>query len=352
MSLEDCRRQVDELDRRLVALLNERAKLSKEIGRIKASNGTDIYAPERERFVFEQILAHNEGPLSPDALKDVYHAILAGSRALQRPLHIAYFGPAGTFTHEAAQRRFGSAVNYLPMRTIPEVFNATEKGLADYGVVPVENSNEGVVSHTLDELVDSELKICAEIALAVSQNLLATSPLSNVQRVYSHPQAIAQCRNWLASHLRSAEVVEVASTSRAAELAAGEPNSAAIATVAAAQLYNLEVIAPRIEDNADNFTRFLVIGQAMSGRSGSDKTSILFSVRDRVGALHDVLDVFLRRSINLTKIESRPSKRKAWDYLFFVDFIGHPEDEPVSAALEELSHECVLVKVLGAWPVE
>lgn len=352
MNLADCRRQMDEIDRRLVALLSERAALSLAIGRIKAGNGGSTYAPERERFVFDHVLGLNQGPLSAEALKDIYQAILAASRALQRPLHIAYLGPAGTFTHEAAERRFGSSVTYLPTRSIPEVFAAAEKGHADYGVVPVENSTEGVVTHTLDMFVDSELKVCAEISLAVSQHLLSNSGLAEIARVYSHPQAIAQCRGWLMQNLPAAELVEIASTSRAAQMAAGEPGSAAISTETAARLYGLEVVARRIEDNAANFTRFLVIGPKMSQRSGSDKTSLIFSIKDRVGALHDALDVFLRHSINLTKIESRPSKRKAWDYLFFVDFIGHPEDERVAAALAALSQECVLVKVLGAWPLE
>lgn len=352
MALEELRRKIDDVDARLVSLLNERATLSVEVGRVKAGDGTSTYAPERERGVFDHVLGLNGGPLSPEALRDIYRSILAGSRALQRPLQIAYFGPAGSFTHEAAQRRFGSVVNYLPARSIPEVFEATEKGHADYGVVPVENSTEGVVTHTLDVFVDSELKICAEIGLAISQHLLSNSTFEDIKRVYSHPQAIAQCRGWLAEHLPHAEVVEVGSTSRAAQMASGQASTAAIATETAAELYGLEVVARRIEDNAANFTRFLVIGPKMSQRSGCDKTSLLFSVRDRVGALHDVLDVFLRHSINLTKIESRPSKRKVWDYLFFVDFLGHPDDDLVATALREISEECVLVKVLGAWPVE
>src|SRR3990172_3782483 len=211
MTLAEYRRRMDDIDRRLVALLNERAALSVPIGRIKADNGGHTYSPEREKYVFDHVLGLNEGPLTPEALKEGYRAILAGSRALQRPLHIAYLGPAGTFTHEAAERRFGSAVTYLPTRSIPEIFAATEKGQADYGVVPVENSTEGVVSHTLDMFVDSELQICAEISLAISQHLLAKSDLAAIRRVYSHPQAIAQCRGWLIQNLPGAELVEVGS---------------------------------------------------------------------------------------------------------------------------------------------
>lgn len=352
MNLEDLRSRIDEIDRQIVALLNARARVVLEIGALKHERDSEVFDPQREKLVVENVVEANEGPLSAEAIRSVYSAIFSASRALQRPLRVAYLGPEATFTHQAAKRRFGDAAQFVPARTIPEVFLMTEKGATDYGVVPVENSNEGVVSHTLDMFVDSELKICAEVTLPITQNLLAKCDLSSIQKVYSHPQAIAQSRGWLTQNLPHVEIVEVTSTARAAEMAAAEPLAAAVANELAAEVYGLRIVEPRIEDNTLNVTRFLVIGQQMSPRSGHDKTAILFSIKDRLGALHDTLEIFLRHGLNLTKIESRPSKRKAWDYVFFVDLLGHPDDEAVGAALEELGDECVFVKVLGAWPLE
>ncbi|MCL4459566.1 MAG: prephenate dehydratase [Chloroflexi bacterium] len=352
MNLDELRQRIDDIDQQIVALLNARAELSLQIGAVKSDNEVNIYVPERERRVYDNVFQANQGPLSKEAIREIYGSILSASRALQRPLRVAYLGPAATFTHEAAKRRFGTAVEFLPARSIAEVFSETEKGESDYGVVPVENSIEGVVTHTLDMFVDSELKICAEVLLAVSHHLLGKGCLADIRKVCSHPQAIAQSRGWLQEHLPSVELVEVASTARAAEMAVLDPTIAAIGTESAADLYGLNILESHIEDSASNITRFLVIGRQMSQRSGDDRTAIMFSIRDRVGALHDTLEIFLKYGINLTKIESRPSKRKLWDYIFFVDLVGHPDDEHVAAALNELSRECVFVKVLGAWPQE
>lgn len=352
MSLEEYRRQIDALDRQIVALLNQRAELARRIGMLKGENRDAVYDAERERQVYANICAANSGPLPEGALKSIYAEIISASRALERPLKVAYLGPPATFTHEAAQRHFGTAVDFLACRSIAQVFAAAERGEAHYGVVPVENSLEGIVSHTLDLFVDSDLKICAEVALEINQHLMGRVKLEEVRRVYSHPQALAQARGWLAEHLPEAELTEAPSTVRGAELAAQDPAGAAVGPALAAQLYGLSILVPCIQDSSSNVTRFLVIGPEMSRRSGQDKTALMFSIKDRVGALHDALGIFKRHSINLTRIESRPSKRKAWDYIFFVDLEGHPEEQNVGQALQELAQECVYVKVLGAWPRE
>jgi len=351
--LEAWREQIDALDRQIVALLNRRAELARQIGWSKRNQGEAVFIPEREEAVLRNVLAANCGPLTTAHLRAIYGEVLSASRALQRRLRVAYFGPAATFTHRAARVRFGSFAEYVPARSIDEVFARTETGEADYGVVPVENSTEGAVTHTLDLFVESPLKICSEVSLPIVHHLLSRAArLEEVQRVYSHWQALGQCRRWLAEHLPGRELVEAPSTAGAARQAAAEAGAAAIGTEEAAALYGLQALARQINDQTDNYTRFLVIGRQMSRPSGRDKTSVLFSVRDRPGALHQVLGVFARRQINLSRIESRPSKRKAWEYIFFVDLDGHPEVEPAASALAELEQECLLVKVLGAWPVE
>lgn len=350
--LAELRSKIDQIDQRLVQLLNERAELSRALGAFKRANGSAIYDPSRESEVIRRITAASSGPLSAEALGRIYTTIMSVSRELQAPLRVAYFGPAATFTHQAVIKHFGESATLIPAKTIADVFLMTEKQLADHGVVPVENSTEGMVSHTLDMFVDSELKICAEILLPITQNLMSKCALQEIRRIYSHPQGIAQTRDWLAQNLPGIELVETTSTARAAEIAAVEPYSAAIAAEVAAKEYGLEIVQARIEDNPANFTRFLVIGQRMATRTGNDKTAILFSVRDRVGALHDALEAFRGNQINLTKIESRPSKRKPWEYVFFVDLIGHPEDLGVRDALAKLSEVCHEVKILGAWPLQ
>ena len=354
--LATIRREIDEIDRELIGLLNRRAQASVEVARIKRGGDVATYVPSREQEVFDNVLQANAGPLTEAHVRAIWGEILSASRALQRPLRIAYLGPEGTFTQRAAETaaklRFGSFVEYLPCRTIPDVFDVTEREQADYGVVPVENSTEGSVGQTLDLFMDTSLKICSEILLPITQHLIGRGSISAIRRVYSKDQALAQCRNWLAANLPDAELVETSSTTVAAQRAAAEEGAASIGPEEAAAEYGLQVLARAIQDKAHNTTRFLLIGQTIGQPSGRDKTSILFSVRDRVGALHDVLAVFARRGINLTRIESRPSRRQPWEYVFFVDFGGHPEEPNAAAALEEMREACTSVKVLGAFPVE
>ncbi len=363
-SLGAIREEIDALDRQLIQLLNRRAAASLEVARIKrealgeTGGGASVatYVPGREQEVLNNVLSANKGPLTEAHVRAIYSEILSSSRALQRPLRIAFFGPAGTFTHRAAETaarvRFGSFVEYVPGRTVQDVFELTERGDTDYGVVPVENSTEGSVQQTLDMFMDSDLKICSEILLWITQHLIGHGPVSEIKRVYSHPQALAQCRRWLVAHLPQAELVESLSTTAAVEHAAQEAGAAAIGTEEAAARYGVPVLARGIQDQVHNSTRFLLLGRETGARSGHDKTSVLFSVRDRAGALYDVLSVFARRGINLTRIESRPSRRQPWEYVFFADFVGHPEDQEVSRALEEMYAACTMVKVLGAWPTE
>jgi chorismate mutase / prephenate dehydratase len=355
-SLAAIREEIDSIDRELIALLNRRAAASVEVARIKRSGDVSTYVPSREQEVLNNVLGANEGPLTETHVRAIWSEILSASRHLQRPLRVAYFGPQGTYTHRAAEAaasvRFGSFVDYIPLRTVEDVFSATERGNADYGVVPVENSTEGSVGQTLDLFMDSPLKICAEILLRITHHLVGRGTLETVQKVYSHPQALAQCRRWLTTNLPAAELIESSSTSAAVRMASELDGVAAIGSEEAAIRYGVPVLARAIQDQAHNTTRFLLVGQRIGRPSGRDKTSILFSVRDRVGALHDVLSVFARRGINLTRIESRPSRRQPWEYVFFVDFTGHPEEPTAAAALEEMQDACTTVKVLGAWPVE
>jgi chorismate mutase/prephenate dehydratase len=353
--LDDLRQRVDQLDQQIVRLLNNRAKLSIEIGKAKqapasgAAQSAPVYAPGREADVVERLAKGSAGPLPPEALKAIYGEIISSSRALQQPLKVAFLGPEATFSHQAALAHFGRSATLLPVATIPDVFRETEVGRADYGVVPIENSTEGPVTFSLDSFVDSELKACAEFRLEIHQALMSRVGLSEVKAVYSHPQAIAQCRGWLRSHLPDVPVLETASTAGAAEQAAREPAAAAIGPEIAAAKYGLNVLEPRAEDVAGNVTRFLVIGPHMGERTGHDRMALLFSIRDRVGVLRDVLSVFAGAGINLTKIESRPSRRRAWDYLFFVDLEAHPEDPGVPEALQQVRELTVFTKVLGAW---
>ena len=348
--IERLRRRIDEIDQKLVALLNERTRAALEIGHRKQAEGEEPYVPAREREVLEKVLAANRGPLSRSALLAIYREIMSAALSMEKRIAIAYLGPQATFTHMAARSRFGENVTYRPFESIAEVFAAVEKGRADYGVVPIENSIEGAVSHTLDEFVDTELKICAEIYLPISHHLLTRDPSREVVKIYSNPQVFGQCRRWLLEHMPGVELIPVSSTARAAELAAREPGSAAIASRLAGELYGLKILEENIQDELGNTTRFLVIGRKISGPSGRDKTSILFGVKDKVGALYEALGPFKRYNINMTKIESRPNRSKAWEYFFFVDIEGHANDESVQKALREMRSHCTILKVLGSYP--
>ncbi|MFA4989206.1 MAG: prephenate dehydratase [Candidatus Omnitrophota bacterium] len=351
MNLKNLRRKIDSLDKKIIQLLNARAKITLDIAGVKSKSGRSIYVPEREKEVLRKAAFLSRGPLAIKALEAIYREIMSSSLALEKPLKIAYMGPEASFSNLAALKRFGSQVSYVACASIAEVFSDVEREASDYGVVPVENSIEGAVTHTLDMLVDADLKICSQIILDVAHNLLAKSAKDKIRRVYSNPQVLAQCRIWLQENLPKAEQIEVSSTTAAARIVAKERNSAAIASLLAGKVYKLKVMARDIEDSPHNITRFFVIGKTDAGKTGRDRTAILFSIKDKVGALHDMLLPFKKYKINLTKIESRPSKRKAWDYYFFVDLVGHQQDRRIQKALRELESKCKFLKILGSYPI-
>lgn len=348
--LLELREKIDKIDVEIIELLNNRAEITLDIGKIKAKIKKPIFAPKREYEIYKKLSKENKGPLTNDTLKAVYREIMSGSLALEKPLNIAYLGPEATFTHIAALKKFGVSVEYLKANTIPEVFTEVERGRADYGVVPIENSTEGAVTHTLDMFMDSDIKICSEVILPIVHNLLGRCKIDKIKKVYSNPMVIAQCRNWLEKNLPNVEIIPVSSTTRAAQLAASSTGAAAIASELASETYGLNILAKSIEDLAQNYTRFLVIAEKESEPTGHDKTSVLFSMKDRPGALHDVLIPFKKRGISLTKIESRPSKKKVWKYYFFIDMQGHIKDKKVKSAIEALSKNCNFVKILGSYP--
>jgi len=350
VSIPKHRQAIDKLDARIVRLLNERTRHVLAIGDIKLAAGEEVYAPHREQAVLKRICALNPGPMTNDQLRAVYREIMSSALALEKTMTIAYFGPEATFTHQAAIQRFGSSLKYSPQKTIADVFTDVGKKSADYGVVPVENSTEGIVSHTLDMFMDSDLKIVSQIVLPVQQCLLSNSPRKQIKKLYVHPQSLAQCRGWIQTHLPAAELVETSSNARSAELAAREKSTAAIAGVLAAEKYGLRVLETDIQDSAGNATRFLVLGRQCSPPTGDDRTSLMLSVADKAGALHEAIAAFRRYKINMTKIESRPSKRKAWEYFFFIDCEGHAQDRKVAKAIELLGQHCNFVKVLGSYP--
>jgi chorismate mutase/prephenate dehydratase len=353
MEIRQIREKIDQLDKKIVSLLNQRARLIQKIGKLKKQKGLTVYVPEREKEVYKRISEYNLGPIPTNYLKAIYREIMSASLSLEKRITIAYLGPPATFTHLAALKKFGSCVEYLECSNITEIFNEVEKGNADFGVVPIENSIEGAVTHTLDMFIDSELKICSEVYLEIVHYLLSKEKsIQKIRRIYSNPQVFAQCRKWLEKNLPWAELMEVSSTARAAQIVAKEKHSACIASRTAKDIYGLNVLASSIEDAPGNVTRFLIIGRSIPEPSGDDKTSIMFSVKDRVGALHDMLVPFKKNEINLTKIESRPSKRKVWDYYFFVDLEGHCKQTRVTKALRELEKVASFLKVLGSYPKE
>ncbi len=349
--IKDVRKKIDQADGKILALLNKRAELAREIGEIKRSRSKLYYIPGREEDIFERLHSLNSGPFPTDSIKPVFREIISACRSLEKKLQVAYLGPEATFTHIAGRQQFGHRADFVAERSISDVFEEVERGHADYGVVPIENSTEGVVTHTLDMFLHSDLTICAEIVLEITHNLLSlTGDVQKVQRIYSHPHALAQCRNWLRKNLPSVTVQEVASTSEAARMAAVDRDAAAIASEFAGVYYNLKTIAQGVEDLKHNYTRFLVIGREMGPRSGRDTTSIVFSVKDRPGVLYDALGHFAGRDINLSKIESRPLKGRAWEYVFFIEMNGHTSEPEIAGALKELEEDCVFVKVLGSYP--
>jgi chorismate mutase/prephenate dehydratase len=349
--LEKLRREIDQIDNEILKLLNKRAEVVIGIAHIKRNEKAKFYSPEREREILERLTALNKGPFPHETLKVIYREILSASLSLEEPLKVAFFGPLATFTHLAAFRHFGSSASFMPVESIRDVFDAVEAGKAGFGVVPVENSNEGVVSYTLDMFMDYDLKVSAEVMLEISHNLLSKSgDKAKIKKIYSNPQAAAQCRRWLELNLPGVPILESTSTAKAAELASVDDEAAAIASELAAKIYDLRFFEKNIEDIKHNYTRFLVISKEFPPKTGRDKTSIMFSIKDRPGALYDILSPFKRAKINLTKIESRPSKRKAWEYIFFVDMEGHIDDKKVRKAVDTMKENCLYVKILGSYP--
>jgi chorismate mutase/prephenate dehydratase len=350
MNIPEHRKAIDKSDTQIVKLLNERTRHVLAIGEIKRKAGEEIYAPHRERAVLQRICRKNQGPITNASLRAIYREIMSSALSLEKSLTVAYLGPEATFTHQAAICRFGASLLYSPQKTISDVFTEVSKNRADYGVVPVENSTEGVVTHTLDMFVDSDLKIVAQIILPIQHCLLANCTRAQIKKLYAHPQSLGQCRGWVQTNLPRVEIIETSSNARSAELAAKEKGAAAIAGVLAAERYDVPVLDYDIQDNVANATRFLVLGRQCGPPTGDDRTSIMYSLVDRVGALYSALAAFRRYRINMTKIESRPSKRKAWEYFFFVDCQGHMEDRRLSKAIALLSTHCSYAKVLGSYP--
>lgn len=344
------RQGIDQLDERIVVLLNRRYRLAEQVGRWKREQGLKVYVPEREKALLARLNQHNAGPMTPATLRAIYREIISGAIALEQPLTIAYLGPAASFTHLAALRRFGHAAEYRPMGAISDVFAEVETERADYGVVPVENSTEGAVNHTLDMFLDTTTRICAEINMRIHHHLMGKGGLRQVRRIYSHAQVFGQTRSWMQNHLPGIELVETSSTTKAAELATTEKHAAAVASRLAADLYGLPILAEHIEDRADNTTRFLVIGRQDSQPTGDDKTSICYAIKDKVGALYETLQPFKQEKVTMTMIESRPTRRKNWEYCFFVDFLGHLEDSTSQRLLAGLAEHCRSIRVLGSYP--
>ncbi len=349
--LASLRKRIDELDKKIVELLNERAKVVISVGRAKLAEGSPIYAPDREHAVLSRIAELNaEGPLPQKTLQAIYRELMSGSFVLEKPLLVGFLGPKGSFSHLAAQRKFGASVEYRPLADIRAVFEEVARGHCDLGLVPIENSVGGGVVDTLDSFIEADVHICAEVIVEIHHNLLANCPPEEIRLVASKPEVFAQCRKWLSTSFQKVELVPVASSSRAAEMAAEEKGLAAIGSTLAAELYDLKIVFSNIEDNPNNMTRFFVISREPAKRTGRDKTGIMFTTAHRSGALVDMLNVFARYGINLTNIDTRPSKRRVWEYYFFIDAEGHCEDENFVKALAEAREHCGEMHVLGSYP--
>lgn len=347
------RQRIDEIDERIIQLISERALCAQNIARVKQSLDKDaeFYRPEREAKVLRKILDRNRGPLNDEEMARLFREIMSACLALEEPLNIAFLGPEGTFTHEAALKHFGHSVKTIALNAIDEVFREVESGSSHYGVVPIENSTEGVVNHTLDSFLQSPLKISGEVELRIHHHLLSRgSSLEQIERVYSHQQSLAQCREWLDINLSRTERIGVSSNAEAAKRILSEPTAAAIAGDSAAKRYGLQILRSNIEDHPNNTTRFLIIGRPNASPSGHDKTSVLVAARNKPGSLFRLLEPLARHRVSMTRIESRPSHCINWEYVFFLDMEDHMDDPHVSAALKELKEEADLFNVLGSYP--
>lgn len=352
-ALQVIRQQIDTIDQQLQDLLNKRTAMAQEVARIKIEQGADadFYRPDREAMVLRHVIERNEGPLPDKEMARLFREIMSACLATEKPLEVAYLGPEGSFTQAAALKQFGGSVLMQPMTTIADVFHAVETGNANYGLVPVENSTEGMVTHTLDRFITSPLKINGEVTLRIHHYLLSkASELGQLKTVYAHPQALGQCRKWLAEHLPHCELVPMNSNSEAAKNVMVDDSAAAIAANQAADIYDLSVLASNIEDEIDNTTRFLVIGTQDVGPSGSDKTALLVSTKNKPGALQVLLKPLADSGISMMRIESRPARTGIWEYVFFIDIEGHCKDPSVSTALQQLEQESSMCRVLGSYP--
>lgn len=347
------RNRIDEIDLQLQKLISERAEAAQEIARIKLNEDpqTEFYRPEREAAVLRRIKERNQGPLEDEEIARLFREIMSACLALEQSLSVAFLGPDGTYTQEAVLKHFGHSVQTRSMGSIPDIFREVEAGACHYGVVPVENSTEGVITHTLDTFVSSPLRICGEVSLPINHQLLSREQSTGqIKTVYSHAQSLAQCRGWLDQHLPHVERVAVGSNAEAARLATEIAQAGAIAGETAGELYGLNLLASNIEDEPGNTTRFLVIGKRDAPASGNDKTSIMFSTHNKAGGLHTMLTPFAEHGISMTRIESRPSRRGRWDYLFFIDVEGHRNDDNLAMALSEIEQAATQFKVLGSYP--
>lgn len=350
-NIDEIRENIDSIDAQIVELLSRRGKWAHEIGEIKKGEGKKVYVPSREQQIFERLKKLNPGPYEDRALRAVFREIISATRALEEPIQVSFLGPETTFTHQAAVEHFGHEAKFSAKSDINLVFKEVETGRADFGVVPIENSIEGVVNYTLDKFVDSNLKICSEIVIPVGLHLLSShEELSKIKTIYSHPHALAQCRQWISNNLPQAELKPTDSTAAAAETSQKKKHAAAIASSLAADQFSLSVLAKNIQDQTSNFTRFLVLGDLPTQPTGDDKTSIAFISKDKPGILYELLKPLADQKINLTKIESRPLKTKVWEYMFFVDLDGHENDPAVKEALSQIQKECALFKILGSYP--
>jgi len=349
--LDKYRDGIDRVDKEILKLLNERAGYAMKIGEIKKAQGKPLYVPSREMKIYQRLTEMNTGPFPSDALKSVYREIISASLALEEEQKIAFLGPEGTFTNLAAIKHFGLSAKMVPIRNIPDVFEEVTKDRADYGVIPIENSLEGVVNHTLDMFTSSDLRIVGEIFIGVSHHIMnRTGNISDIRTIYSHPHAFPQCRKWLAANMPDVALQEVESTARAALIAKEDETAAAIASEMAELVYGLRTVEGNIQDMANNYTRFLIVGSFDPQPTGNDKTSIVFTCDNESGSLYSVLESFAQDGINMTKIESRPSKTKAWEYFFYVDIDGHKDIDPVKSALENFRSKAAFLKVLGSYP--
>ena len=351
--LAELRNQIDTIDQQILQLINQRALLAEEVAKTKIASGEEscFYRPDREALVLRRIQDLNPGPLSDDTAARFFRELMSACLALEKPLQVAFLGPEGTFTQQATFKHFGHAVRTEPVAAIEDIFQAVEEGHCQFGVVPIENSTEGVITHTLDRFVISPLKICGEVEIRIEHNLMANvAELTEITEVFSHKQSLAQCRKWLDKKLPGIRCTEVSSNAEAARIAASRQGAAAIAGMVAADIYKVTILEQGIEDEEDNTTRFVIVGKLTTTATACDKTSLLITTKNHAGALYSILEPFAKYGISMSKIESRPSRQGLWDYFFFVDINGHQTDKNIALALGELESNATMIKILGSYP--